>query len=291
MDYPQDRAPADPGNTVLVTGHRGVLGRRVAANLAGSLGKGNLLRFDGDISSESDVHKFVDGISALTHVVNCAAVVPVSTVARDPLRAFKVNGFGAGVLAQAVASKFPGAHFLHVSTSHVYKPKPGRIGEDDELSPSSVYGKTKLTGEFLVEEVSNATGLSVGIARVFSMFAPDQESSFLFPGIQERLRRRTAGQALELLGWNNVRDFSSADEIARCLVWLSGNRVDNAVNVGTGKGLTVGQFAERVAGEPLLFGDTDADMAPSEVVADTSRLEALGCTPPVTDFGAHQDVQ
>lgn len=291
MDFRQGADPAEPGNTVLVTGHRGVLGSRVAADLAMSLGEENVLLFDGDISSESEVHRFIDSVSALTHAVHCAAVVPVATVARDPLHAFKVNGIGPGILAQAVASKFPGAHFLHVSTSHVYKPKPGRIAEDDELSPSSVYGKTKLTGEFLVEEVSKTKGLSVGIARVFSMFSPDQESSFLFPGIQERLRNRIAGQALELPGWNNVRDFSSADEIARCLVWLSGNRVNNVVNVGTGKGLTVGQFAERVAGEPLLFGDSDADMAPSEVVADTSRLEALGCTPPATDFGAHQDVQ
>lgn len=280
MKSSERAAFTDSSPTVLVTGHRGVVGSRVAAGFAELVGQPNVLLFDGDISSEVDIQKFLDKVSMLTNVVHCAAVVPVGSVRKDPVRAFTVNAIGPGLLFRAVAARFPGAHFLHVSSSHVYRPQAGLIHEGAELAPPGAYGKTKLTGEYLLQEEAISAGLSVGIARVFSIFAPDQESSFLYPGIKERLSQLSLEKVLRLPGWNNVRDFSSADDIARCLIWLSQNKIIDVVNIGTGRGTAIAQFAEYVAGRQLLFSDDDAELNPTEVVADISRLKSLGCAPP-----------
>jgi dTDP-4-dehydrorhamnose reductase len=92
-------------------------------------------------------------VSAGDVVINCAAYTKVDEAERDEPRAYAVNATGAENIAQACARV--GARLIHVSTDYVFSgrfadgnPRPYEI--DDETDPLSVYGRTKLAGEFNV---------------------------------------------------------------------------------------------------------------------------------------------
>jgi len=228
--------------------------------------------FRGDISSESDVTDFFSTISRVTHVLNCAAIVPLQLASADPIRTFEVNAIGAGVFSAVTAGKFPDSYFLQVSSSHVYAPQEKPISEEDLTLPGGTYGKSKLAGELLVAAVAEQTELRTGIARVFSMYSEDQDPSFLYPSLREQLASHDPTSVFRLKGWNNLRDFSSADQIAADVSKLLQLEATGTVNIASGEPLKVGEFAERVAGISLVFDDNDREPSPNHLVANVEKL-------------------
>jgi dTDP-4-dehydrorhamnose reductase len=84
-----------------------------------------------------------------SYVINCAAYTAVDKAEDDIELAEKINKTGAVNLA--VQCEQHGAVMIHVSTDFVFKGDVARpLKEDDEASPISVYGKTKLDGELAV---------------------------------------------------------------------------------------------------------------------------------------------
>ena len=86
-------------------------------------------------------------------VINCAAFTKVDEAERNEAAATAVNTAGAENVAHACARA--GAELIHISTDYVFSgafgaepPRPYEI--DDETGPLSVYGRTKLAGEFAV---------------------------------------------------------------------------------------------------------------------------------------------
>lgn len=103
-----------------------------------------------DITDASAVERFV---STDDVVVNCAAFTKVDAAEAEPDRAEAVNVGGAENVAQACARA--GASLIHISTDYVFSgdfdgAEPRRYDIDDVTGPLSVYGRTKLAGEFSV---------------------------------------------------------------------------------------------------------------------------------------------
>lgn len=103
-----------------------------------------------DITDPRAAERF---ISSGDVVVNCAAYTDVDGAETDEQRAVAVNVTGPETLAQACARV--GAQFIHISTDYVFSgdfggspPVPYEPGDD--TGPLSVYGRTKLAGEFAV---------------------------------------------------------------------------------------------------------------------------------------------
>lgn len=84
--------------------------------------------------------------------VNAAAYTAVDQAETDHERARSINATGVGVIAEEC--KRIGAAFIHYSTDYVFDGKKGSpYVESDETNPLSVYGKSKLEGEQLVQQV------------------------------------------------------------------------------------------------------------------------------------------
>ena len=104
-----------------------------------------------DITDAAAAERFIDADDV---VVNCAGYTQVDGAETEPERAAAVNTDGPENIAQACARA--GASFIHLSTDYVFsgsfpdgqEPHPYDI--DDETGPLSVYGRTKLAGEFAV---------------------------------------------------------------------------------------------------------------------------------------------
>lgn len=261
---------------ILLSGSTGVLGRRVQDLFSSTPDSGSVVPLAGDIRDARSVRTFFEFYNGaeFSHLIHAAAIVPIEKVAVDPRNAWAVNVVGTRNLLRAFAARFPRAHITLISSSHVYGPRNSPLDENALTKPSSEYGTTKLEAELEALKVRDELGTRLSILRLFSFYSADQSSSFLYPGLLARCSAQPASAYFELPGWNNIRDFSTAEFMAQCVASLSLFEPEGIVNVGSGIPETVANFAERVLGVTLNFRDHDAVRNPTSVVADVTILRA-----------------
>ena len=259
-----------------LTGHRGVLGGRIARKLESH---GHKVRtFDGDIRSWDGSKQWARGLDRIVH---CAAIVPIIQVNSDPYGAAETNVLGTLNLAR-LAEFTKDRHLTYISTSHVYQESPRPLAEDDALEPISLYGLTKLQGEQWVQ----ALAPRYMIVRVFSFFAGNQNERFLVPSLAKRIAAATKRATVDLANSDAIRDIASADWISETCSDLVLTDQTGIVNCGTGQEHTVADIARKLA-KAMGRGDirwhllgTSPDHSRSQLVADVSRLtKFLGQAP------------
>ena len=136
---------------ILITGANGLLGHELSSILKDHtlilLSHSQL-----DISDPESVNKQIDS-SSPDIIINSAAYTQVDACETNYDLAFKSNAIGPKNLA--IKCKQLGIPLIHISTDYVFegnKKKNSPLVEDDKLGPKTVYGKTKLEGEKMVQE-------------------------------------------------------------------------------------------------------------------------------------------
>jgi dTDP-4-dehydrorhamnose reductase len=152
----------------LVIGASGYLGRAVRHEFAAGWEVAALTHGDLDISDDIAVRARV-AEEAPALIVNCAAYNLVDAAEDHPVEALNVNAFGVRALARAAADC--GATLVHYSSDFVFDGRTDRpYTELDAPNPQSVYGGSKLLGEWFAADASPQY-----VLRVESLFgrAPD----------------------------------------------------------------------------------------------------------------------
>jgi dTDP-4-dehydrorhamnose reductase len=136
---------------ILVTGAAGQLGRELvdAAQSAGhevtALG-----RVDLDVTDRSAVKRAFTAARPEI-VIHAAAWTAVDACETDPERAHRVNTAGSHNVAEE--ARAAGARTVYISTDYVFDgTKVGPYAEDDVPNPQSVYGRSKLEGEHVMDK-------------------------------------------------------------------------------------------------------------------------------------------
>jgi len=136
---------------VAITGAKG----QVSTALVERAGpKFEILALSRPALSLEDRHSVLAAIEAASPdvVVNAAAYTAVDRAESEEDLAMRVNGEGAGHVAEAAARI--GAPLLHLSTDYVFDGELNRpYREDDLTGPTGAYGRSKLVGEERVAEL------------------------------------------------------------------------------------------------------------------------------------------
>jgi dTDP-4-dehydrorhamnose reductase len=132
---------------IVITGHKGQLGRALQVALAGEA----LFGVDLPEHDITDPATIVDTVAAFQPdvVIHGAAMTHVDGCEEDPEAAFRINALGTQNIALACARC--SAAMVHVSTNEVFDGRLGRpYYEWDPPSPLSVYAQSKAAAEFYV---------------------------------------------------------------------------------------------------------------------------------------------
>lgn len=139
---------------ILVVGSNGQLGKEIAQQFEG---KHELILKDVpaiDITDYTSVEALISTTKPAV-VINAAAYTNVEKAEEDQDTAYRVNALGAQNLA-LVCRKFQ-TKFVHISTDYVFDGATDvAYDEFEATNPLCVYGKSKLWGEKLVEQVGGA---------------------------------------------------------------------------------------------------------------------------------------
>lgn len=112
-------------------------------------------------------------VATLRHVrpdviINAAAYTQVDKAESEPDLAMRINGNGAGYVAEVAAEL--NVPLLHLSTDYVFDGKLDRAYcEDDETNPTTAYGRSKLFGEEKIRQAYDKH-IIVRTAWVYSPF-------------------------------------------------------------------------------------------------------------------------
>lgn len=158
---------------ILVTGANGQLGREMQAVTRES--KDHYIFTDVcegythlDITSADDIRQMVRQ-NQVKCVINCAAWTNVDAAETAGDIVERLNATAPGYLAEAMAEV--GGLLVHVSTDYVFGAEPYNTPcrEDQQGTPTGVYGQTKLRGEQLIKR-SGADHVIIRTAWLYSEF-------------------------------------------------------------------------------------------------------------------------
>lgn len=237
----------------LVTGHRGFIGRHIAAALAGH--DWEVHGIDLHPYGRDAVDLFRKPADYLPHhdlVVHCAALVGGRKVieGQQATLAARDLALDAALFEWAMRAR-PGrivyfsssaAYPMNLQTSTAIRLQEDDIDPANPYEPDSSYGWVKLTGERLARWATEEAGLAVHVFRPFSGYGGDQDPAYPFPAYIQRAANREAPFDVWGTG-DQCRDFIHVDDIVGAVLAAVEYDVRGPVNLGTGRATSFNELA------------------------------------------------
>jgi len=261
---------------------------------------------EGDIRNESDIRAALERTRP-DAVMHFAANIEVGEGEKAPGAFYENNVAGTLNVVRAMLD-LGLQNFIFSSTCAIYgDPESLPLVEDMPKRPVSVYGRSKLMVETILEDMSRAEGLRYAALRYFNAAGADLDGevgeehdpeTHLIPNAIKAAAG--IGQGMKLFGddyptpdgtcvrdYIHIADLVSAHILAAEHIQKSGESLQ--LNLGTGNGFTVKQVldaVERAVGKPVPveIGPRRAGDAIA-LYADTSKSkEILGWVPEHSDM-------
>ncbi len=174
-----------------------------------------LTHADIDITNAEQVHQVLTS-QKFDVVINSAAYVRVDDCEQEFETAFKVNAIGALNVARASTEANPDALSVYIGTDYVFKgDQASPYTESDCPNPISIYGTSKLTGEYLVQQTAKRSL----ILRISSVFGKAGASGKGGNFVETMIKKAKAGDLLKVVNDITMSPTYTHDA-ARLLDWL-----------------------------------------------------------------------
>lgn len=251
----------------LVTGHRGFIGRHIAAALAGH--DWEVHGIDLHPYGRDAVDLFRKPADYLPHhdlVVHCAALVGGRKVIEGQQATLAARDLALDAALFEWAMRARPGRIVYFSSSAAYPMALqsreriealagmpdglevlARLAERDinriaAAEPDSSYGWVKLTGERLARWATEEADLTVHVFRPFSGYGHDQDPAYPFPAYIQRAANREAPFDVWGTG-DQCRDFIHVDDIVGAILAAVELDVRGPVNLGTGRATSFNELA------------------------------------------------
>lgn len=234
---------------ILITGHRGFIGRHFAARLSAHEIVGV------DIKDGQDVRDWFKKDSRVFDlVIHCAAIVEGrGAIDGEPLRVATNLSIDSEFFNWAVRTKQKRLVCFSSSAAYpleIQNATENIISSEDMVSlttiriPDQTYGFSKLALELLADIAKKTVpGMEVYVFRPFSGYGTDQSTDYPFASFIGRIKRRVK----EFECWGDgeqVRDWIHVDDIVEAVLTAVEKKIDYPVNLSTGRGLSMNEVIE-----------------------------------------------
>jgi len=181
-------------------------------------------------------------------VFHCAAILGVEKIIDIPETVLEVNLMGTRkALHAAVQSKVQ--TFIYASSSEIYgNPRRIPVVEDDDPSPISVYGVSKLAGEAYCKSIALNNGIKVVIPRYFNVYGPRQVEKFVMSNFISRVSQNLPPIIYGSGEQSRSYTFISDAIIGTLLAAALSQDKCQIFNIGNTQECTLNDLADRIIG-------------------------------------------
>jgi len=193
-------------------------------------------------------------------IIHLAAALSVGESEKNPKKYYKINVEGTEKLLNALLNTNV-KNIIFSSTCAVYKDGFSKVNEKTKLRPTSVYGKTKLKGEKLIQSFCKKKNLNYGILRFFNVAGASPSGKIgqinkgdqLFKNLSLEVQKKIP--VFKIYGTNYktkdgtcIRDYIHVSDIAdiyhKILEKISKDNQSKILNCGHAKGISVNEVVK-----------------------------------------------
>ncbi len=214
----------------------------------------------GDITNAAEVYAAAQGAGGVFHL----AVLDLNSCADDPRLCVQINMEGTFTVLEA-AQRAGVSKVVFSSASSVYGDTDETMDESHPLGARTIYGASKITGEYLCRSFHTMYDLDYVILRYMNVYGPHQTIGVV-PAVLRRIR---AGQAPVIFGQGTQSfDFVYVDDVAAAnLRAMESDIADEAFNVGSGEERSIKQVVE------TLLRLTNSTLSPDYQPAPVGQMQ------------------
>jgi UDP-glucose 4-epimerase len=243
------------GKKILVTGGSGFIGSHLVDRLEeygaevrvfdyfNRNGKTNVIY--GDINNFQHLNKCMNGVEIVFHY---AAILGVEKIIDIPEKVLEINLMGTRkALHAAIQNNVK--KFIYASSSEIYgNPRRIPVLEDDDPSPISVYGISKLAGETYCQSIAAKHDIHVTILRYFNVYGPRQVEKFVMSNFISRVSQNLPPIIYGSGEQSRSYTFISDAIVGTLLAAALSPEKCQVYNIGNTQECTLNELAERIIG-------------------------------------------
>ena len=136
--------------------------------------------------------------------------------------------------------------FIGIGTCAEYDSAVGNLSIDTPLRPTTPYAGSKAAACFSLSTFLPSQGTVFAWCRLFYLYGEGEDPRRLVPYLRRQL---ATGQPADLTSGEQVRDFYDVDLAGRDIVRVALGERQGPFNICSGVGITVREFAEKIADE------------------------------------------
>lgn len=194
---------------------------------------------EGDVTDADAVVAASEGADGIFHM----AVLPLGPTIESPRLGLEVNVVGTFNVVEA-AQRAGAAKVVFSSASSVYGETHETMDETHPLDARTMYGASKIAGEYLLRAFNDRDGLPYVTLRYMNVYGPRQQGGLIMSVLARLLageRPVIAGDGSQSFDFVHVADVAEAN-LAAMAADVSGEEL----NVGSGSEASVKEVVERL---------------------------------------------